>query len=31
MRASLFRARQMGKDVPPSLSSPPQRTPNAGR
>ena len=31
MRASLFRARQMGKDVPPSLSSPPQRTPNTGR
>ena len=31
MRASLFRARQMGKDVPPSLSSPPQRTPNADR
>ena len=31
MRASLFRARQMGKDVPPSLSSPPQRTPNTDR
>lgn len=31
MRASLFRARQMGKNVPPSLSTPPNGKKNTSR